>query len=160
MKKLKEKLNAKLSKNGGFTLIEMLIVVAIIAILIAVSIPVVNNALDRTKHATDAANERAAKAEIMVQYLSAGNAVVGGGSTDTTISTSKAYAYDAQNGVLLEKAPDVTYSKCSKHTANSFILLSITDDGEVYMKWATAYAADKITANDELCSMKEKPDHT
>ena len=32
-------LKAKLKKQGGFTLIEMLIVVAIIAILIAVSIP-------------------------------------------------------------------------------------------------------------------------
>ena len=29
MKKLKEKLSAKLSKNGGFTMVEMLIVVEI-----------------------------------------------------------------------------------------------------------------------------------
>ena len=66
MKRLKEKLN----KNGGFTLVEMLIVVAIIAILVAVSIPIVNNALDRARHATDQANERSAKAEIMIRYLS------------------------------------------------------------------------------------------
>ena len=59
-------LRAKLKKEGGFTLIEMLIVVAIIAILVAISIPLVNSALDRAKHATDAANERAAKAEVLI----------------------------------------------------------------------------------------------
>lgn len=47
--------------QSGFTLVEMLSVVAIIAILIAVSIPLVGGALDRARHATDAANERAAK---------------------------------------------------------------------------------------------------
>lgn len=62
MRKLKEKLNAKLSKNGGFTLVEMLIVVAIIAILIAVSIPLVNGALEKARHATDDANYRNAVA--------------------------------------------------------------------------------------------------
>lgn len=69
MKKLKEKLGAKLSKNGGFTLVEMLIVVAIIAILVAVSIPLVNTSLEKAKEATDDANMRAAKAEATLMYM-------------------------------------------------------------------------------------------
>ena len=46
-------LNRKLSKKSGFTLVEMLIVVAIIAILIAVSIPLVSQALEKARDATD-----------------------------------------------------------------------------------------------------------
>ena len=69
MKKLNEKLSAKLSKNSGFTLVEMLIVVAIIAILVAVSIPLVTTSLDDAKEATDNANLRAAKAAAIIDYF-------------------------------------------------------------------------------------------
>lgn len=73
MKKLKEKLSAKLSKNGGFTLVEMLIVVAIIAILVAVSIPMVNKSLDKARRAVDEANARdsitLASVEVMVDGI-------------------------------------------------------------------------------------------
>lgn len=42
----------------GFTLIEMLVVIAIIAILVAIIIPTVSNATVKAKAATDAANLR------------------------------------------------------------------------------------------------------
>lgn len=71
MKKLNEKLRAKLSKSGGFTLVEMLIVVAIIAILIAVSIPMVNSALEKSREAVDAANERNARAVATITFMTA-----------------------------------------------------------------------------------------
>lgn len=58
MKKMMERLNKK-----GFTLAELLIVVAIIAVLVAVSIPVFTSQLEKAREATDAANLRAAYAE-------------------------------------------------------------------------------------------------
>lgn len=63
------KLKAKLKKQGGFTLVEMLIVVAIIAVLVAISIPVVADKLEKAREATDAANIRAAYAEVMIAAI-------------------------------------------------------------------------------------------
>lgn len=59
----------KRRRCGGFTLIEMLIVVAIIAVLVAVSIPMVSASLEKARVAVDDANERAAKAAALADYL-------------------------------------------------------------------------------------------
>ena len=53
----------KLQSKKGFTLMEMLIVVAIIAVLVAIAIPVFNGALTKSKEAADVANVRATYAE-------------------------------------------------------------------------------------------------
>lgn len=62
-------LREKFRNNKGFTLVEMLIVVAIIAILIMVSIPLVTTTLEKARHAVDKANERNAIALAEIQYL-------------------------------------------------------------------------------------------
>ena len=48
----------------GFTVAELLIVVAIIGVLVGVAIPVFNNQAERAREATDAANIRSAYAEV------------------------------------------------------------------------------------------------
>ena len=58
----------KLNKKG-FTLIEMLVVIAIIAVLVSIIIPVVGNSTDKAKGAADAANLRSALAEIQIKVL-------------------------------------------------------------------------------------------
>lgn len=55
--------------NKGFTLMEMLIVVAIIAVLVAIAIPTFSGALTKAKEAADEANVRAAYAEAVVANL-------------------------------------------------------------------------------------------
>ena len=54
----------------GFTLAELLIVVAIIAVLVAIAIPVFTSQLEKSREATDAANVRSAYAEVVTKYLS------------------------------------------------------------------------------------------
>lgn len=53
----------------GFTLAELLIVVAIIAVLVAVSIPIFTSQLEKSREATDAANIRAQYAVIMSDII-------------------------------------------------------------------------------------------
>lgn len=57
------------SNKKGFTLAELLIVVAIIAVLVAIAIPVFTAQLEKSREAVDAANIRAAYAEVMVAGL-------------------------------------------------------------------------------------------
>ena len=57
------------TREKGFTLIEMLVVIAIIAILVAVVIPVVSNATVKAKAATDAANLRSVLGQANVLLL-------------------------------------------------------------------------------------------
>lgn len=65
----------KLNNKKGLTLMEMLIVVAIIAVLVAIAIPVFNGALTKSKEAADVANIRAAYAEWQVKMLTENEAV-------------------------------------------------------------------------------------
>ena len=63
-----------MKRNRGFTLMEMLIVVAIIAVLAAIAIPVFNGSLHKAKVAADEANVRAYYAELQTQLMLTGEA--------------------------------------------------------------------------------------
>ena len=58
----------KMNKKG-FTLIEMLVVIAIISILVAIVIPVVSNSTEKAKQATDLANVRSLVAQYQIDNL-------------------------------------------------------------------------------------------
>lgn len=83
----------KKNNNKGFTLMEMLIVVAIIAVLVAIAIPVFTNQLEKAREATDMANIRSAYAEVMACAL-----------TDTPSDANKVSKGNNQAG-------DTTWSK-------------------------------------------------
>ena len=57
------------NNNKGFTLAEMLIVVAIIAVLIAIAIPTFVGQLEKARETADASNIRAAYSEAVSKHL-------------------------------------------------------------------------------------------
>ena len=70
----------KMNKKG-FTLAELLIVVAIIAVLVAISIPILTSQLEKAREATDLANIRAA-------YAEASAAAVAGTTDDAKVTVT------------------------------------------------------------------------
>ena len=124
----------------GFTLAELLIVVAIIAVLVAISIPIFTGQLEKAKQATDLANMRSAKAAAVAEYL-----------TENMGGEYKRY-YDAGKGRMSDSIPE-GYGKSSKDVTafdtvidgasgvpNSdgtahYITVSIDKNGTVLMNW-------------------------
>ena len=130
---LKGILKKKLNNDKGFTLAELLIVVAIIAILVAVSIPVFTSQLGKAKVSTDKANIRAAKAAAVNESL----------KEDGNLANP--YYYDAENGVLKAANSGITAYGKSKSTEvkgsddslpeGKILELTIGQDGVVTFKW-------------------------
>ena len=58
-----------MKNNKGFTLAELLIVVAIIGVLVAVAIPVFTSQLEKSRESTDLANVRGAYSEVMTAAI-------------------------------------------------------------------------------------------
>jgi type IV pilus assembly protein PilA len=104
----------KLFNKKGFTLMEMLIVVAIIVILVVISVPMFSVPLDSAKQATDAANFRAAKSAYFVQTLN---------GADAPINDSDDYYYDCDEGkfVTYEDEDDIpagSKGQCGNHSGD------------------------------------------
>ena len=91
----------KMNKKG-FTLIEMLVVIAIIAVLVSIVIPVVSNATDKAACATNAANLRAIKAEATTNYLLNGKA-----EAKTTVTSKKCSLVGAGKTADIDISGDV-----------------------------------------------------
>ena len=61
----------KFTNKKGFTLMEMLIVVAIIAVLVAIAIPTFASQLNKARVSVDEANIRSGYADVMLKILTA-----------------------------------------------------------------------------------------
>ena len=107
----------KKNNKKGFTLAELLIVVAIIAVLVAISIPIFSSQLTKARQATNEANARAAKAATVVWYL----------DQDTTPADGTVRVYDNAKGSL------------SDGTALTSFTVSAADSND-----QTKYPGDKV----------------
>ena len=113
--------------NKGFTLAELLIVVAIIAVLVAIAIPVFANQLEKSKESTDMANIRSAYATLVAKYLEDGSAnsivVPAAGQKDSTWS----YTDGKLNTMVDGDEGEVTFTA---KTSGSYTV-AIDADGKV-----------------------------
>ena len=100
----------KMNKKG-FTLIEMLVVIAIIAVLVSIIIPTVSSATDKAGAATNAANLRSVVAEATTKMLSSDASATG--NVQLTFSSGKVSAiavrdnapYSAKTGSVDKDTP-------------------------------------------------------
>lgn len=131
----------KLMNKKGFTLMEMLIVVAIIVILVAISIPTFTSQLDNAKKATDDANLRGAKGIAEVADMTAGGweSIIG-----ETYADDEEYTlyYDIEKGtfVLAAKYEGGAYGQSSDYKGDAIKV--IIEDGSMKgePEWDTAPA--------------------
>lgn len=114
-KMLKKKINKK-----GFTLAELLIVIAILGILVAISIPVFVGRLNDARDKTDKANERAAKAAAVTAFL------------NEDITAGDKY-YNADKGTLVDTKGDAGEAYGQNETG--VIKVTVSASGEVSIEW-------------------------
>ena len=121
--------------NKGFTLAELLIVVAIIAVLVAIAIPVFTSQLEKSREATDMSNVRAAYAEVMANYLA--NGAKKGSNTSASVEIRQTIAswQNKENGTLQVrvdgKEKSVTVPKYDGNTKKWTVYI---DDASTYSK--------------------------
>lgn len=127
----------KLNNKKGFTLMEMLIVVAIIAVLVAIAIPVFTNQLEKAREATDAANIRSAYAEVMACALTDAadktNGVIKGGTAGAFTYSKHVDAAQKQAGWQNTSIEDIAGIKLG--TAEGQISAETLDNG-----WTITYS--------------------
>lgn len=101
----------KMNKKG-FTLIEMLVVIAIIAVLVAIIIPTVSSATVKAAAATNAANLRSLQAEAATDFLA-------GVDNDTGLVkyTAASKALEARDDAPAPKAVGAIYTPTAGATA-------------------------------------------
>ena len=117
-------------KKKGFTLAELLVVVAIIGILVAVSIPIFAGQAEKAREATDAANERSAKAAASAKYL-----------TDEKYGI---FFYDAVSGTLEDTYTDITaYGKAKAHI-NKIVRCTLSNTGDLTLDWTIGGIDDTV----------------
>lgn len=82
------------TNRRGFTLGELLIVVAIIGVLVGISIPIFTSQLEKSRQATDMANMRSAKAAALDEWMSEG------------MPADYSRKYDAAKGLMTDATPE------------------------------------------------------
>ena len=121
----------RLNKKG-FTMAELLIVVAIIAVLVAIAIPIFTTQLEKSREATDVANIRSAYAEATVNALD--NATGTGTATSVALKSNGDFEY-VEAGTIIGGVDMSTQTVAAK----SAVTVTVDDDGISTMTGGISY---------------------
>lgn len=140
-------MRSKAHRKAGFTLMEMLIVVAIIAVLVAIAVPVFINQMDKAKAAVDMQNVRSAKSVATAQYMMSTpqkamtyyfDAASGNVTSDTTAAASiKGYGKSAAEVEGAEGIPN-------KNGKANILMVTVAADGSCTAGWSGMGAVDSF----------------
>ena len=118
----------KIKNTKGFTLMEMLIVVAIIAILIAIAIPTFTAQLEKAREAADIANIRSTYSEAMVAYLD------GNGTANVSKDTASKMTQTKSGWDYVEWPDYLGKTDIPTPTKGQTVTVTVATDGTVSCK--------------------------
>ena len=138
-----------MKKDDGFTLAELLIVVAIIGVLVAISIPVFSSQLEKSREATDLANVRAAYAQIMAEVIGTEN------NPEPIPVKLKQKQYDWQTGLPITIGGITFHGKGNDNwigtpDANGICMVSYEKDYGVIFNWNGGYSGTIAFSKDKF----------
>lgn len=108
---MKEMIKRMREDRGGFTLAELLVVVAIVAVLVAIAVPVFSGSMQKAEDAVDTANKRSAQSEALTEYQLA--------KDDEKTGKLTQYFYYSDDGKEMNAADGATYGYKATITDNN-----------------------------------------
>jgi prepilin-type N-terminal cleavage/methylation domain-containing protein len=106
----------------GFTLAELLIVVAIIGVLAAISIPIFSTQLEKARDATSVANLRSAYAEAQAEYL----------NPDLSMRSGKGLVIRSNGEITMS----VNFESATSSTISSIAVYSVDIESKKRNNWS------------------------
>lgn len=134
---MKRLLHKRITRKG-FTLAELLIVVAILAILVAVSIPIFTSQLEKARKATDDANMRSAKALVAEAVLINDFPEESWTQTSNMLGVYYTACYDAEKGYLRNQSQGSLingYGQGSTYTDKYGVLNNVYKGDIIYVSY-------------------------
>lgn len=130
--------------DRGFTLAELLIVVAIIAVLVAISIPIFTSQLEKARQTTDLANMRSAYASALAEWMSSSDSgkettyyYTGSGVAKSSQGIT-GYGQSSKDVSTFEGVADLPFAASgtpNKNGAPAYLTVRVAADGASSLHW-------------------------
>ena len=122
MDAISRNMKRRMSKKG-FTLAELLIVVAIIAVLVAISIPIFSNQLEKSRDAVSIANIRTAYTEAQAEYI----------NPDLSLKRGKGLVlHDSDGNITMS----INFESPTSSTITSIVVYNVEIKGKRQNNWS------------------------